>query len=40
VVAVLDPQAQLAVAGNEALTSLGQEVRSRMERVLARLVDA
>jgi uncharacterized protein (DUF302 family) len=39
VVAVLDPQAQLAVAENEALKSLGEEVRSRMERVLARLSD-
>lgn len=39
VVAVLDPQAQLAVAANEALVSLGAEVRARMERVLARLPD-
>jgi uncharacterized protein (DUF302 family) len=39
VVAVLDPQAQLAVAANEALVSLGAEVRARMERVLARLSD-
>lgn len=39
VVAVLDPQAQLSVAANEALETLGTEVRSRMERVLARLED-
>lgn len=37
VVAVLDPRAQLAVAGNPALDELGAEVLARMERVLAAL---
>jgi uncharacterized protein (DUF302 family) len=37
VVAVLDPRAQLSVAGNPALDELGAEVRIRMERVLAAL---
>jgi uncharacterized protein (DUF302 family) len=37
VVAVLDPSAQLSVAENPALEELGQEVRARMERVLASL---
>jgi uncharacterized protein (DUF302 family) len=37
VVAVLDPRAQLAVAGNPVLDELGAEVLSRMERVLASL---
>jgi len=37
VVAVLDPRAQLAVAGNPVLDELGAEVLSRMERVLANL---
>ncbi len=37
VVAILDPRAQLAVAGNPELDALGAEVRSRMERVLAAL---
>jgi uncharacterized protein (DUF302 family) len=34
VVAVLDPRAQLSVAGNPELESLGGEVRARMHRVL------
>jgi len=37
VVAILDPSAQLSVAGNPALEELGHEVRARMERVLASL---
>jgi uncharacterized protein (DUF302 family) len=37
VVAILDPRAQLSVAGNPALDELGADVRSRMERVLATL---
>lgn len=34
VVAVLDPEAQLAVSGRDAIKPLAREVRRRMERVL------
>jgi uncharacterized protein (DUF302 family) len=37
VVAALDPRAQLSVAGNPTLESLGGEVRDRMMRVLEAL---
>jgi uncharacterized protein (DUF302 family) len=37
VVAVMDPVAQLQVAGNPALDELGSEVRERLERMLATL---
>jgi uncharacterized protein (DUF302 family) len=37
VVAVLDPKAQLAVAGNPALDELGADVLARMQRMLASL---
>jgi len=37
VVAALDPVVQLRVAGNPALEPLAQEVRARLERVLARV---
>jgi uncharacterized protein (DUF302 family) len=37
VVAVLDPKAQLSVAGNPALDELGADVLARMQRVLASL---
>jgi uncharacterized protein (DUF302 family) len=37
VVAILDPAAQLAVAGNPELDALGRDVLARMKRVLAAL---
>jgi uncharacterized protein (DUF302 family) len=37
VVAILDPEQQLAVSGREDIRPLAQEVRARMERVLAAL---
>lgn len=37
IVAILDPKQQLAIAGREDLAPLAEEVRSRMERVLASL---
>jgi uncharacterized protein (DUF302 family) len=37
VVAILDPEQQLAVSGREDIRPLAKEVRARMERVLAAL---
>lgn len=37
VVAILDPESQLAVSGRDDVAPMAREVRSRMERVLARL---
>jgi len=37
IVAILDPKQQLAIAGRDDLTPLAEDVRSRMERVLASL---
>lgn len=37
VVAILDPEQQLAVSGREEIRPLAKEVRERMERVLAAL---
>lgn len=37
VVAILDPEIQLSVTGRDDIRPLAQEVRARMERVLARL---
>jgi uncharacterized protein (DUF302 family) len=35
VVSIMDPEAALALAGNDAIKPLAQDVRSRLERVLA-----
>lgn len=37
VVQVMDPEAALALAGNTAITPVAREVKSRLERVLARI---
>lgn len=37
VVQVMDPEAALALAGNTAITRVAREVKSRLERVLARI---